>query len=125
MRRINTSRMARHGSVIFGIDAAIKGLTDSKAQEDADKLVEASIRRIGTDAANNAPVDTGLMQSTLTSGIERSHVKPIGVWDLIQLTEYTLYQEYNNPRKPAFLRNAIRVEEPRFRQALIERFKKR
>src|SRR5690625_718729 len=125
MARRSLVRSARHGKVIFGLESALKGLEDAGSQKDADDLAHGASVRIGTDAANMAPVDTGLMQRTLTEGIQRSHTKPIGVWDLVQLTEYTLYQEYHNSRgKDGFLRKAIRNEEPRFKRIMEERFKK-
>lgn len=100
-------------------------LSDPTAEEDADKLAEGSMRRIGTDAANRAPVDTGLLRNTMTSGIRRSTSADTGVWDLIQETEYTLVQEFEHKTKSAFIRQAVWNETPRFKEVLEERFKRR
>lgn len=118
-------RMLSRASVLYGVDAALKGLTDETAVEDADKLAEGSIRRIGTDAANRAPVDTGHLRNTMTSGIERSQSAPKGVWDLINQTDYTLIQEFNHKSKSGFIRNSVDAESPRFKEIISERFKKR
>lgn len=111
---------------VIGINKTIRNkLSDPNAEEDADKLAEGSMRRLGTDAANRAPVDTGHLRNTMTSGIRRSTTADKGVWDLIQETEYTLVQEYEHRTKSAFIRQAVWNETPRFKEVLEERFKRR
>jgi len=107
------------------VTADLSKLTDPSAEEDADKLAEGSLRRIGTDAANRAPVDTGHLRNTMTSGIERSVSAQKGVWDLIDGTDYTMVQEYEHRSKSGFIVNSVRAETPRYAQVVEERFKKR
>lgn len=108
---------------IKGMNDAMKMLSPKGFADDADKIAEGSMRRIGADAANRAPVDTGLLQSTMTSEIRRSNSATRGVWDLLQGTDYTLVQEYEHVTQGAFIRNAVWAEEPRFKAAIEDRFK--
>lgn len=110
---------------VEGIDSTIKSKLNVKGSaQAADEIAEGTMRRVGTDAANKAPVDTGLLQSTMTSEITRSNASPSGVWDLLQGTDYTLIQEYEHASQSAFIRRAVWAEEPRFKSALKERFTK-
>lgn len=116
----------RSGVIVSGIESTIaKKLTDATSVEDADRIAQGSMMRIGTDAANHAPVKTGLLQRTMTTGIQRSDSAPKGVWDMIQKTDYTLVQEYEHRSKSGFIRNSVSAEEPRFQKATEERFKKK
>lgn len=113
------------GVKVTGIDKTIRTkLDDKNAAEDADRLAEGSMRRIGADAANMAPVKTGHLRNTLTSEIQRSTSAPKGVWDLLQGTDYTMVQEFEHKSKRRFIYRAVLNEEPRFRQTVGERFKK-
>lgn len=118
--------MARFGVQIKGIQSTInRKLKDTTAVEDADRLAQGAMMRIGTDAANRAPVKTGLLQRTMTTGIQRSESKPKGAWDMLQETEYTLVQEFEHKSKSHFIEDSVDVERPRFQDAMEQRFKKR
>lgn len=103
---------------------------DKTAFKDADNLAQGSMVRIGTHAANDAPVDTGLLRNTLTSYISRDNrTKNYPAWKMTQGTEYTLDQEYTPYPKQmshetGFIRRAVDVEKRRFIQVLEERFKR-
>lgn len=110
---------------VFGVKNTInRKLSDKNALEDADRLAQGAMVRIGTDAANRAPVKTGLLQQTMTTGIQRSKSKPKGAWDLLQETEYTLVQEFEHKSKSHFIENAVMTEAPHFYTAMEERFRK-
>jgi|SRR5690625_373420 len=119
-------RGSKFNTVIAGLNATIASkLSDPNAEEDADRLAQGSMVRIGTDAANNAPVKTGHLRNTMTSGIKRSVIAPKGVWDLEQQTDYTLVQEFEHQSQRNFIANAVKAEEPRYNKVLGERFKGR
>lgn len=103
-----------------------KKIDDVEAEDDVNKLSQGSMVRLGTDAANRAPVKTGNLRNTMTTGIEQSRSSGIkGSWDLIQETDYTIIQEKMNPRHPNFIRDSVDVEENRFNDVLTKRFKNR
>lgn len=119
-------RGSKFNPVISGLSTTISGkLSDPTAEEDADRLAQGTMVRIGTDAANRAPVDTGHLRNTMTSGIKRSVIAPKGVWDLEQQTDYTLVQEFEHKTKRNFIANSVKAEEPRYKEVLDERFKGR
>lgn len=102
-------------------------LTDKTAPADADNLVRDSIHRLGGRASGRAPVDTGLLSSTMISGIHKSYsdgseLHP--VWDLLQRTEYTLVQEFEHKSQDRFIRDSAIEERPKFKQELERRYKK-
>lgn len=109
---------------VMGIEAIVKEeFQNENAVEDADKIAENSIESIGKDAANRAPVLTGLLRRTMTESIQRVD-EPIGIWAIIDTTGYSIYQEYNNSRRSAFALNSALAEEPKFVQAMTDRFAK-
>lgn len=101
--------MAKLNMTITGVDRTIKRkLKDGSATEDIDKIIGDSMKRISTNAARRAPVDTGLLRRTLKDGAKRA--KPMR-WELISGTNYTTYQEYNNSRgKTGFMRTSLYEE---------------
>lgn len=119
-------RGSKFNPIVAGVSSTISSkLSDPNAAEDADRLAQGSMVRIGTDAANRAPVETGHLRNTMTSGIKRSAIAPKGVWDLEQQTEYTLVQEFEHKTKRNFIVNSVKAEEPRYKGVLEERFKGR
>lgn len=110
---------------VTGVARARKVLSPKKYKLRADRVARESIYEIGLDAQRHAPVDTGLLSSTMTSQIERSSKAPSGVWDLLQGTEYTLVQEFEHSTKSAFIRNAVWKEGPKFKKSLEREMKRR
>lgn len=117
--------MSRAWIEVKGVDKTMEVLSPKGFKLKADRIARETIYEIGLEAQRNAPVDTGLLSSTLTSHIQRSHKAPSGVWDLLQGTEYTKRQEFEHATKSAFIRNAVWKETPKFKQALEREFKRR
>lgn len=114
--------MARRNSVNIN-PSFYKKIVDEKAEEDADRLAQGSMTRIGTDAANRAPVKTGHLRNTMTTGIRRSKDQKKGTWEMEQQTEYTLVQEYDHATNHHFISDSVDVEETRFNDAIKNRFR--
>lgn len=74
------------------------------AEQAADDEAETLIRKIASDAAQLAPVDTGKLSNSLPAGVER---ESIGVWTIRDGTDYTLVQEYTHKTHKAFIRRAV------------------
>lgn len=87
-----------------------------------------SIHRLGGKASDRAPVDTGLLSSTMISGIHKNYGESSDVrsnWELIQRTDYTLEQEFGHVSKSRFIRDSAIEERPNINKDLERRFKKR
>lgn len=114
---------------ISGVGKTIKRkLTDKAAASDADSLVSDSIHRFGGRASDRAPVDTGLLSSTMISGIYKDYSSSSEnhpTYELLQRTEYTLIQEFGHRSQDRFIRDSAIEERPKFRKNVEERFKKK
>lgn len=103
-------------------------LTDKAAASDADKLANDSIHRLGSRASDRAPVDTGLLSSTMISGIHKSYSSSSEnhpIYDLLQRTEYTMRQEFEHKSQDRFIRDSAIEERPKFRKSVEDRYKKK
>lgn len=112
---------------VSGVSKTInKKLNDELARQDADKLAQDSIHRLGGRASERAPVDTGLLSSTMISGIHKDYGSSSEhpMWDLLQRTEYTLVQEFEHKSNDRFIRDSAIEERPKFRKELERRYKK-
>lgn len=93
----------------------------SKAEEIAEEETEKTVRRVASEAAVDAPVDTGKLSNSLPAGVEK--LGP-AEWGIIDGTDYTLVQEYTHASKKAFIRKAIWNNEDRYPAELKARLKK-
>lgn len=107
---------------VKGVNSTVNKLLDKNAEQDADQLTFNAIHRMGQDASNRAPVDTGLLSSTMISGIDK---RSNADYALYQATEYTLVQEFEHATQSAFIRNSADTEKPKFRHDLNKRFRGR
>jgi len=101
--------MAKFKITIDGVDSTIRRkLTDAKARNELDAIIMTSINNLGQKAAQRAPVDTGRLRNSLMAYIEKRGEMN---WVMKEGTEYTVYQEYNNPNgKQAFIRTSLYEE---------------
>lgn len=116
------------GFKVKGIKSTInRHFNDRSAERDTEKLTYESAMRLGVAANRRAPVLTGLLSGTLISGIERDYTSPkeFPIYEMLQRTDYTVFQEFNHATKSGFIRNSVIEEKPKFRQALEGRYKKR
>lgn len=95
------------------------------SEQETDVITRQTMDNIGRKAYSRAPVDTGLLRSTMITGIHRSKTAKTGVWDMEQLTDYTLVQEFNHPVHGHFITRSFVEEREPLKKALEERFKKR
>lgn len=110
---------------VEGIRSTKSKLRDETAKHDADALARESIFNIGNKASERAPVDTGLLSSTMISGIDKDVNQEVGKWNLLQRTEYTLKQEYEHSVYSGFIRDSSKEERDNFRDNVNKRFKLR
>lgn len=87
----------------------------SDVQKDVQNITEAYTRKMANDAANNAPIDTGLLKNSLASSPQQVSEY---VWEFGSELPYATRQEYENATKKAFVRNSVAVNEPLYKQAL-------
>lgn len=87
----------------------------SDVQKDVQNITEAYTRKMANDAANNAPIETGLLKETLVSSPQQVSEY---VWEFGSELPYATRQEYENATKKAFVRNSVAVNEPLYKQAL-------
>lgn len=113
---------------VSGVGSTIRSkLTDDKAVKDADKIAGDSMHSLGTRASERAPVDTGLLSSTMISGIHKDYGSGelFPKWELLQRTEYTLTQEFGHASKDRFIRDSAIEERLLFVKSISDRFKKK
>ncbi|MBU5266296.1 MULTISPECIES: hypothetical protein [Virgibacillus] len=115
--------MARFNVKVTGIKRTIRSkLTDRNLAQDVDQITEAYARKIANDAAEKAPILTGLLKNSLPNGVERS---AIGEWQIVAMTDYTLVQEYTHQTKKGFVRKAVWDNKEGYRKAVEQRAKRR
>lgn len=108
---------------MIDIKSSFKGHLDiSKAfskladpSKDIGGLLDNSMKRAQVDAFKRAPVLTGLLSSSLVApeNVRRSDGKAFVERKLVESISYATFQEFNNPRKPGFIRGATQSEYPR------------
>ncbi len=108
---------------VKGVSRVMRGKLSSRGAVDkADRVTRDSMYTIGRNARRNAPVDTGLLRSTMVTGIRPTPGVDRGSWEMVQGVEYTLVQEYEHSSKSAFIRNAFWDEGPKFKDKLKREF---
>lgn len=113
------------GIKVEGIGTTIRNkLSTTGIDENADRISRDTIYNIGRKAKTAAPVDTGLMRSSLVTGIQPTDRGRLGSWDMVQTVPYTLVQEYEHKRRSAFIRNAVSAEKPAFKKRLADHYLK-
>lgn len=116
--------MVRTHFKVTGVQKTIKTkFNDIKLEQDIDKITEAYVRKIANDAAEKAPILTGLLKNTLISGVRRSPIDRIGVWEIIAGTDYTVRQEYEHKTNKGFIRRSVWDNEPAYKHAIEKRIK--
>lgn len=95
----------------------VAGKIEDKANimDDLNPIIENSMKRIQSSAFKRGPVLTGYLTSNLLATENReSTVSSSSIeYRLLDGTEYTLIQEYTNPRKPDFIRSSVVEEGPK------------
>lgn len=107
----------------------VAGKLEDKANvmDDLNPIIENSMKRIQSSAFKRGPVLTGFLTSNLLANENREgSVSSSSVeYRLIDGTDYTLVQEYTNPRKPDFLRSSVTEEGPKLKRDLNRLFTER
>ena len=100
---------------VKGVDKVTKDFRNLAKQDKFDELTDKYMRRIQVTAHSYAPEKTGNLKRNL---ISKNNVKKEdkGIRVLIDGTDYTLVQEYTNPRLPAFIRKSIWEHGPEYRR---------
>lgn len=110
---------------VSGIDGVLKSLDKrlgDELEKDIDRITEAYARKMAGDAANNAPVDTGLLKNSLASSPKKS-AEP-NTWEYGSNLPYAVKQEYTHKTRKAFVRRSVWDNEDGYRQAVFKRVKK-
>lgn len=116
--------MAKGFSVI-GLDRTLKKFQNMSGQQairDVDKITETYARKMASEAANNAPVDTGALKNSLASSPQPS--KQPHVWQWGSNLPYATRQEFEHRTRKAFVRKAIWNNEDAYKQAVLRRLTK-
>lgn len=109
--------MARH-SMTINISGAkkIERYFEELAKGDGsiERMLDDSMGRIQLGAFKKAPVLTGLLSSSLvaTENVRKNSSKTEIVVELIESIPYATRQEFENRRKPAFIRTSTDEEFP-------------
>lgn len=93
-----------------------------QAQADVDKITEAYTRKMASESAEMAPVDTGALKNSLASS-PRQAPEP-HTWQWGSDKEYATRQEYEHKTKKAFVRKAIWTNENDYVDAVKRRITK-
>lgn len=116
--------MARMHFKITGVQKTVKTkFNDTKAEQDIDKITEAYARKIANEAADKAPILTGLLKNTLMDGVRRSSMSQRGIWELVAGTDYTVRQEYEHKTNKGFIRRSVWDNETAYKRAIEKRIK--
>lgn len=113
--------MPRINVKVTGIKRTIRSkLTDYNLPRDIDKITETYARKIANEAAQKAPILTGVLKNSLTNGVRKN---AIGDWKIIALTDYTVRQEYEHRSKKGFIRKSVWDNEGPYKKAVENRAK--
>lgn len=93
-----------------------------QAVNDIDKITETYARKMASDSAGMAPVDTGALKNSLASS-PRQAPEP-HTWQWGSDKEYATRQEYEHKTKKAFVRKAIWNNENDYADAVKRRITK-
>ncbi len=117
--------MTRMNIKVSGLDKVMKdfSLAGIKAQGNADKVTETYTRKMASEGASNAPVDSGDLRADLASSPQR--LAPAS-WQFGGSLPYTRRQEYEHPSNKGFIRNSVYSNRNEYREALkreVSKFK--
>lgn len=103
---------------VKGLEEALKGL--NKLSPDsfftkADNVIEAYVRKMANESADNAPIKDGILVGSIVPSVGRD---PKGNWQYGSDVDYAPEQEFENPRKSAFFRNSVNKYGPELSKAL-------
>jgi hypothetical protein len=110
---------------VMGVDEVLKALGEQAARELAQQIdadVERAARQMANEAANNAPVDTGKLSSSIPKTVNR--VEPM-TWEFGSDVEYATRQEYEHKTKKGFFRKAVWNNREPLRKKIADTIKKR
>lgn len=114
---------------VSGFDSAIKHLTQlGNAEKELIPIMENSYKRYQLSAFRRAPVDTGLLSSTLMDDRYSTMKYADGDYEITQRegvegdgAHYILLQEFTNPNgKTRFIRDSVIEEQPKLENELIK-----
>jgi len=111
---------------VIGHDKVAKEMLNRVDQKSFDELAENTMKKIQLDSFRKAPVLTGFLSSNLVANENRKRTDgvPLGSWDLIDGTDYTLVQEFEHMSKSGFIRTSVWDAEPRFKKEVKKLAKK-
>src|SRR5258706_11186897 len=113
------AKIAGHGAVL---DPSILDRITANIRPGARRIVNTYGLAIASEAAQNAPIDTGALRSSILAESKMTDDMTFTVQDGV---EYGVYQEFGTSRMAAhpFLIPAIESWAERFQQAFAELFK--
>jgi HK97 gp10 family phage protein len=113
------AKIAGHGAVL---DTSVLDRITANIKPNARRIVNTYGIEIASDAAANAPVDTGALRSSITSESKMTGDMTFTVSDGV---EYGVYQEFGTSRMSAqpFMIPAIEAWSQKFLAAFAELFK--
>ena len=112
-------------NVKVDISAALSKLDKALGAEvvkDVDKITEAYARKMAGEAANDAPVETGLLKNSIASS-PKPAPEP-HTWQYGSDLPYARRQEYEHKSRKAFIRRSVWNNEEGYRNAVARRVKK-
>lgn len=117
--------MANFNVKIDGLGDVLKmfdSVGGQQAVNDIDKITETYARKMASDSAEMAPVDTGALKNSLASS-PRQATEP-HTWQWGSDKPYATRQEYEHKTKKAFVRRAIWNSENDYVDAVKRRLTK-
>jgi len=119
--------MARKLNVqVFGIDDVLKKFAETggePAKRDLEKITETYARKMASESAEMAPVDTGALKNSISSSPRKAEGEEIA-WEWGSNLPYATRQEYEHKSKKGFVRKAIWNNRTKYREAIRNRIAK-
>lgn len=112
-------------SVKVDIAKALAKLDEALGEQvvkDVDKITESYTRKMAGEAADGAPVESGLLKNSLASSPKKSD-EP-NTWEYGSNLPYAQRQEYEHKSKRGFIRRSIWNNEDAYKNAVAKRVKK-
>jgi Bacteriophage HK97-gp10, putative tail-component len=111
---------------VLGLDNVLKRLEETGGQQtvgDLEKITETYARKMASESAEMAPVDTGALKNSISSSPQKAEGEGIA-WEWGSNLPYATRQEYEHKSKKGFVRKAIWNNRTKYREAIRNRITK-
>lgn len=113
--------MARFTIEVDGLDNLLNRFDEiggREVKDDVDLITETYARKMASEAAIDAPVDTGALKNSLAASPRPADD---GYWEWGSHLPYAQRQEYEHKSRKAFVRKAIWNNEQKYKDAVKRR----